>query len=114
MTRKQKVLNELIAAYYGKKYDYDGLNWISGGWTPIGAICHPSVGGSEGTRRIRELKEGGIDIQWRFYVKHRPKEEKTRTTIYKLVTDPQLIDQDKCELKLVETGQVNFIDSYKL
>ena len=56
MSRKQKVLKELMsAADYGKD---DG--WVSGAW-----LCHPSIGGSEGLRRVRELRADGHEIEVR-------------------------------------------------
>ena len=116
MTRKQRVLQELIDAYNGKKYEYSYTSWISGGWTPIGAIVNPNIGGSEGTRRVRELKAKGIKIDCRYYYRKGENGEKmrTNTTIYKLLTDPELIDTDKCELKPVKNGQMSYLESYKL
>lgn len=49
MTRKQRV--------------YDALK--SRKWTPGYELTHPSVGGTEGLRRLRELREEGFDIKKR-------------------------------------------------
>ena len=122
MTRRQKVLKELVDAYNGKKYQYDHKNWISGGWVPIGAIVNPYTGGSSGTRRLRELRAGGIKIEHRYYYKTIPgalasEKVKTETTIYRLLTPPDKIDQENCRLKNNVTSdpkQMTFIDTYKL
>ena len=138
MTRKQKVLRELIDAYQGKKYEYNYSNWISGGWCPRNALDLPSVGGAEATKRLRESRDGGIDIIWDFYFVKDPEGDylrspyenrqnnrvyrfikadlypesgitnlyrKTSTTIYKLLTDPKLIDIENCKLREVKNGQ---------
>ena len=48
-TRKEKVL-EVLA---------------DGEWHDGYALCHPGIGGSEGLRRLRELREDGHDIEMR-------------------------------------------------
>lgn len=35
------------------------------GWVPIYLICRPDTGGLSGDRRLRELKEEGVDIESR-------------------------------------------------
>lgn len=51
LTRKEKVLALLRAS--------------AGEWIPGTAICHPEVGGSEGLRRVRELRADGHIIEHR-------------------------------------------------
>lgn len=84
--RQAKVLEALRAALFGRVartgeftfYTYDG--WIDGY-----ALCHPGIGGSEGLRRLRELREKGWKIdrrkhpiygrttqQYRLDVSHKP------------------------------------------
>lgn len=53
-TRKQAVLDALRAA----KRDGDG--WVDGP-----ALANPAVGGSEGLKRLRELRQDGYDIKVR-------------------------------------------------
>lgn len=54
-TRKELVLRELRRALYDRA---DG--WVSGP-----TLCHPTVGGSEGLRRVRELRADGYVIEMR-------------------------------------------------
>jgi len=56
MTRKQKVL-ELLQKYRNQ--------WVDGP-----EIQHPAVGGSEGTRRLRELRAEGYNIEKRHHPDH--------------------------------------------
>lgn len=52
LTRRELVHQYLVNAPEGK--------WINGH-----VLCRPSIGGSEGLRRLRELREQGVDIELR-------------------------------------------------
>jgi len=66
--------------------------WISGGWVPNYAICSPLIGGSEGTRRARDLY-----LLHDIPVVNKPHYydlfgKNKRADIYLLDCDPALID----------------------
>lgn len=50
-TRRERVLAVLTAA--------------GGGWVTGAALCAPDVGGSEGLRRVRELRSAGVNVETR-------------------------------------------------
>lgn len=54
-TRRQAVLEELERAQRDN----------AGGWISTRRICSDEVGGPNGTRRLRELRESGIQIEMR-------------------------------------------------
>lgn len=55
-TRKNNVLNLLTTARKRKRVTVDGLEFKAPhGWVPGYLIQNPSIGGSEGLRRLREL-----------------------------------------------------------
>lgn len=55
MSRKERVF-ELLAGAVGND---------EGGWVDTMDVCHPDVGGSEGMRRLRELRNDGNSIEKR-------------------------------------------------
>lgn len=102
MNARQRVLRVLIRSKQRNiKYQYNMENWISGGWIPANVFTMPSVGGLSGLRRLRELKEGGIVIEHRYFEKKDKdgNKKKTRLTIYRLITPIEMIDEDNCSLK---------------
>ena len=134
MTRKQKVLQELIDAKKGNTEYFFGINvvnlFIPSGWVPRHILCSPSIGGAEGTKRLRELKQGGIEYEWRYYfvpdsngdyvksviIGHYVKVKngegnyrKTDTTIYRLITPLDLIDVENCKLRRLRMGSNQFL-----
>jgi len=112
MTRKQLVLNELLSAYFGKEYFYNKNEKIPRGWVPSWVIISPEVGGLSGLRRLRELREAGIEIEHTIFYRHLPdgSRERTNTTIYRLITPPQYIDRENCKIiKAEKNGQLLLI-----
>lgn len=57
------------------------------GWLDAWILHHPSVGGSEGLRRVRELRSAGHDIEMR---RHPSKERETRQYRLKQTAPPDL------------------------
>ena len=70
-TRKEKVLICLAD---------EAERGLRGGWTAGHVLCSPNVGGSEGLRRLRELRDDGWEIEMR-------KVPKLQTRDYRLVLD---------------------------
>jgi len=107
-TRKKLVLDELLSARYGKQYRYNAHEMIPEGWVPSWVLVSPAVGGLQGLRRLRELRESGIMIEHRFFYRTLPDgtKQRTNTTIYRLITAPSSIDREKCCLK---SGQLELI-----
>jgi hypothetical protein len=107
MTTKQLVLKEFIDAFYGKRYQYDQENWISGGWIPCNKIAN--INGISGLRRLRDLRAAGIKFEKpRKYIMINPvtgDKKKTKTVIYKMLTHPDKIDREDCCLKKVSFYQ---------
>jgi hypothetical protein len=63
LTRSELVVKALRAARRGK-FTIDGKTVkTTGGWVPGYLLCHPSVGGSEGLRRLRELRSNGLTVE---------------------------------------------------
>lgn len=56
-TRKQMVLDELRRELEEP--------WRNDGWVRAHHLVHPSVGGTEGLRRLRELRADGHNIEMR-------------------------------------------------
>lgn len=56
---------------------------MRGDWVPLYELQRPEIGGTDASRRVRELREEGYDILWEFRRDH--KGEKTHTSMYKLV-----------------------------
>lgn len=56
-TRKQRVLRALRAA---RNWDRAADGWVDGPY-----LCSPLIGGSEGLRRLRELRADGYVIEMR-------------------------------------------------
>lgn len=74
VTRKEKVLKALtIAARTGCiQVTRDGAvgqivdtHQTEDGWVNGYLLCHPKIGGSEGLRRLRELRADGHEIEMR-------------------------------------------------
>lgn len=68
MTRKEKVLQYLEYARRigtGSLVGPEGYGRIEDGWVDGHVLCRPQVGGSEGLRRLRELRADGIEIEQR-------------------------------------------------
>lgn len=66
MTRKEKVLQFLeYARRIGTGYASAGNTRIEDGWVDGYVLCKPELGGSEGLRRVRELRADGVDIEKR-------------------------------------------------
>ena len=125
MTNKRKVLDALIRAHVEKiKYKYYTNDWISGGWVPAWHLVQPDVGGLAGLRRLRDLRDDGLNIKCRYYFI--PQEDgnyihsqkgfvrvkdgtgdyrKTETTIYRLETPLEEIDIKNCKLREAKSGQ---------
>lgn len=65
-TRKNNVLNLLTTARKRKRITVDGLEFKAPhGWVPGYLIQNPSIGGSEGLRRLRELRASGLPVEMR-------------------------------------------------
>ncbi len=64
-TCKQRILMHLMMR--GELYLYD--------------LMQPAIGGTSAGRRIRELREMGVDIKWKY-------KGNSRTTIYYLGNEP--------------------------
>lgn len=97
LTRKQAVLQVLIDAQRGKRFHFHGMP-VPAGWAPLKELCNERTGGSEGTRRIREMRKAGLNIIHRdFYVPiyEYGKERKDYTTIYFLKTPERYINFEK-------------------
>lgn len=80
-TRKEKVLDALT--------DAPGFGWVDGY-----ELCHPSIGGSEGLRRLRELRAEGHRIEKRLKP-NRPE----GSTVYQY----RLLDDERIQ-RLVSKG----------
>lgn len=90
MTRKEKVLTALTearrtlyvtfrASPRAPRYSYIRCD---DGWVDGHVLCHPALGGSEGLRRVRELRADGVDIEKRNHP------DRGRSTVqYRLVPD---------------------------
>lgn len=101
MTRKQKVLELLVGArgFSALRLQLNGQARVVAvnGYVRNWAIESAEYGGTQGTRRLRELRASGIEIEMR-----RLKDgdgKPTGTFCYRLKTDPKLIDFEKCCLK---------------
>lgn len=108
-TKRKLVLQELIQAKQGKRYFTKGGVPIPAGWVPSWVICDPGVGGLQGTRRLRELKEIGIRYDWKYLEMDG---ESTNTTIYRLITPVEWIDIENMKVnqptkKTVEGQQLS-------
>jgi hypothetical protein len=69
-TRKQLVLETLTTARRRGRVVIDGNTYkTSGGWIDGWLLTHPSLGGSEGLRRLRELRQDGYQIDMRVSAK---------------------------------------------
>ena len=68
-TRKEKVMAALELADRTGRLIYDGNPGIRAktpdGWVDGWVLCHPAIGGSEGLRRLRELRADGQPIEMR-------------------------------------------------
>jgi len=100
-SRKQKVLELLIAAKTGNRTFNVNGEYVSKGWIPAYVIASPEVGGLQGLRRLRELTASGIHIEWQFFTNRLG--ERTQTTLYRLISDPKTIDIIRC---VVITGTI--------
>lgn len=74
MTRQERVIGALeLAARHGR-LRYDGEPRINAktpdGWVDGWVLCHPAIGGSEGLRRLRELRAAGQPIEMRPHPVH--------------------------------------------
>jgi len=67
MTRKERVLLALETADRAGRIRVDGRidESTPDGWVLGYTLCHPAIGGSEGLRRLRELRADGHDIEMR-------------------------------------------------
>lgn len=65
-TRKDKVLTVLTAAKAAGGYEGQFGRWTwTDGWVDGHDLCGPTVGGSEGLRRLRDLRAEGVEIEKR-------------------------------------------------
>lgn len=65
-TRREEVLKALEQAAEEGVLTVDGrLYRCEGGWTDGWLLCHWSIGGTEGLRRLRELRAKGHTIRMR-------------------------------------------------
>ena len=102
LTRKQAVLQVLLEAQRGKRYTFYHKT-VPEGWVPLKELCNENTGGSEGTRRIREMRKDGINIILQdFWVEvyNNGKWRKEFTTIYRLKTPERYIDFERCLPKI--------------
>ena len=97
MTQKQRTLDVLIRAKRGERHYFWGRE-LPHGFVPLKDIVKAEVGGASAPRRIRDMREAGIDIQSRLIViavNGRP----TKCYGYRLNTDTARIDAEACRLK---------------
>jgi len=69
VTRKDKVLRALQMARRSGFVVVPTVGKIGDtpdGWVDGWVLCHPGIGGSEGLRRLRELRADGVTIDKRF------------------------------------------------
>lgn len=66
-TRQEKVLDALTHA--ARTGMLEG-RVCRDGWVDGYLLCHPAIGGSEGLRRVRELRAKGHDIELRPHPVH--------------------------------------------
>ena len=97
MTRQQKVLELLVI------HANDSLQMVCSatgeltepGWVPEWEFASPAIGGSEGKRRLREVRAKGIPILQQNFKK---KSGKGYYSAYKLGCDPSVVDViNKCK-----------------
>lgn len=62
-TRRDLVHNALKSARRGKLTVNGKHVQTSAGWVPGHLLTDPSVGGTEGLRRLRELRDSGVLIE---------------------------------------------------
>jgi hypothetical protein len=55
----------------------------SGCWVPLWQLMNPAIGGTSAARRLREIKEEGIPVEWRYSDK-----PGSRETYYRIKTQP--------------------------
>jgi hypothetical protein len=61
-TAKYRVLRALRhAEAFSGQFDADDID--RGGWVPGHYLTSPAIGGSEGLRRLRELRADGYNVQ---------------------------------------------------
>lgn len=90
-TRQERVLAALELAWRSGRLIYIGagspeLNVKTpDGWVDGWALCHPAIGGSEGLRRVRELRALGHEIEMRPHPVH------GRTTRQYRLTRPETL-----------------------
>ena len=96
-TTTSRILQELILARAETRYWYGTR--LPQGFVSTGHLCKPDIGGSEAIRRVREIRERGIDIQKQHFESVNRLDEKVHCWIYRLETDPGLIDVKKGCLK---------------
>lgn len=66
--RQANVLRALRSAHFGRVFVADEVTFLTAdGWVEGYALCHPAIGGSEGLRRLRELRELGWSIERRLH-----------------------------------------------
>lgn len=74
MTRQERVMAALELAWSYGRLRYDGSPPINvktpDGWVDGWVLCHPGIGGSEGLRRLRELRAEGQPIEMRAHPIH--------------------------------------------
>lgn len=86
MTRRERVLGALGMARRNGELRYGRELRVATpkGWVDGWALCHPGIGGSEGLRRLRELRADGYTIEMRRH----PSPDRQGTRQYRLVPDP--------------------------
>jgi hypothetical protein len=62
-TRRELVHNALKAARRGKLTVNGQAVKTPAGWVPGHLLTHPEIGGTEGLRRLRELRTDGLAIE---------------------------------------------------
>lgn len=66
MTRKARVLAALTQASRNGRVEGEGWRrTCDDGWVDGHVLCRPDLGGSEGLRRLRELRGDGHEIEKR-------------------------------------------------
>lgn len=89
-TAKHKILAALLEANNYPVYWY--TKQVPRGYLTTGHLSKPDVGGSEATRRIREMQADGVDIDMMMFFANDMDGKRYHCYIYGLNTIADLID----------------------